>query len=217
MSEPRLALYGYWRSSCSWRVRIALQLKGLPFETKPIHLREGVQRGEVYRAVAPMMQVPTLVIEENGETSYLSQSLAIVQWLEARFADRPRLVPADPWSRARAWSLAELVNAGIQPLQNLGTMQRLSALGVDARAWSRDVIQAGLAALEESMLTTAGAYSVGEEITVADLCLVPQLYNARRFEIDVTAFPTLARVDGVLQGHPAFVAAHPDQQPDAGT
>lgn len=208
------ALYGYWRSSCTYRVRIALALKGVEHTIVPVHLLEGggQQHADGYRAKNPMAQVPSLEIE-GGVT--LGQSMAILEYLEERYREPP-LLPEDLILRARARQLAEIVNSGIQPLQNLAVMKRLKAAGVEPNEWSVDHIRRGLAAYAAVCEPVAGAFSVGDAPTLADCALVPQLYNARRFAIDVAAdFPLLARIDARCAELEAFARAHPDRQPDA--
>ncbi|MCB9524958.1 MAG: maleylacetoacetate isomerase [Myxococcales bacterium] len=210
MSAHRYTLYGYWRSSSSWRVRLALHIKGLTFENVPVHLVRGEQRETDHAARNPMQQVPVLVVDGKP----LSQSLAIIGLLDELHPE-PALMPATPMLRARARQYAELINAGIQPLQNLAVLQEIESLGGDRLAWGRRVIADGLKALEDKVQATAGQFLVGDQVTVADLCLVPQMYNARRFDVDLSAFPTLVAVDARLSALPAFERAHPDQQPDA--
>ncbi|HJK99793.1 MAG TPA: maleylacetoacetate isomerase [Polyangiaceae bacterium LLY-WYZ-15_(1-7)] len=211
---PPLRLYAYWRSSCSWRVRIALEHKGLAYEVRSIHLREGEQRSDDYAGVNTLQQVPVLEWEEGALTRRLTQSLAILHFLEDAYPEKA-LVPADAWARARAWEHAEIVNAGIQPLQNFATLLLVDSLGGDKVAHARGVIAKGLGAMEKLAKETAGAYLVGDRPSVADVCLVPQLYNARRFDVDVDAYPTLLRAEARCASLPAFQAAHPDRQPDA--
>lgn len=208
-----MKLHGYWRSGASWRVRIALAWKELPYTYLPVHLVRdgGEQHQDAYLARNPMAQVPLLELED-GRT--LTQSLAILEYLEEAHPT-PALLPADPFLRAKARQLAELVNSGIQPLQNLGTLQRIDAFGGDRKAWAKHWIERGLGALEREAAALAGTYCVGEAVSFADLCLIPQLYAARRFEVDVGAYPTLARVESTCAALPAFQAAHPDAQPDA--
>lgn len=216
-AAPKLVLYGYWRSSASYRVRIGLALKGLSYGTSPVHLLRGggEQLGEAYREKNPMGQVPTLeVIEEGRAPLRLAQSLAILEYLDERFPEPP-LLPASAEERATARQLAETVNAGIQPLQNLSVLRHLKNLGVDERAFARRWNEAGLAALEALASRTAGAFLVGDAVSMADCCLVPQLYAARRFGVDPAAYPTLARVEAACLALPAFRAAEPDAQPDA--
>jgi maleylpyruvate isomerase len=208
-----MKLYGYWRSSASWRVRIALHLKGLAYENVPVHLvREGgEQRKPEFAQQNPMEQVPVLVTDEGDA---ITQSLAILLWLEARFPTPP-LLPADPLLRARAWAMAEIVNSGIQPLQNLRVLQALKAGGLDPDAWAREHIARGLTALEHQARGCAGAFLVGDAPTVADICLIPQLYNARRYGVPLDAYPTLLRAEASAEAFPAFAAARPEAQPDA--
>lgn len=216
------ALYGYWRSSCSWRVRIALHFKGLDgWRYEAIHLVEGggQQHTEAHQGRNPMRQVP--VLEVHGESVqgpgvfHLSQSMAILEFLEERYPE-PRLLPADPIARARSRALAEVVNAGIQPLQNLAVIQKLrDELGLDAVAWCRDFIGRGLEAYEAQARQWGKGFSVGDQPTFADICLVPQLYNARRFGLPLQDYPTLLAIESHCQGLAPFQAAHPDEQPDA--
>lgn len=221
-APPRYRLYSYFRSSCSYRVRIALHLKGLAFDYAPVHLlREGgEQHGAAYLATNPMREVPSLALlaADGAVAATIAQSVAIVEYLE-QVHPTPPLLPADPLARAVVRQRVEAVNASIQPIQNLRVMQRLSAdFGIDAEgnaAWARHWITSGFAGLEALVARSAGAYAVGDAVTLADLFLVPQVYNARRFGVAMEAFPTLARVDAALTALPAFAAAHPDAQPDA--
>jgi maleylpyruvate isomerase len=208
-------LYGYWRSSCSWRVRIALNLKGLPYESIPVNLLEGEQHAPPYRQLSPSGAVPTLVVDEGAGPLYLQQSLAILEYLEERHPSCA-LLPRHPYLRARARMLAEQINSGIQPLQNLKVLQHVEGtLGADKKAFAAHWIDQGLRALQSLAEPTAGTYLVGEHPTFADLCLVPQLYGARRFGVDLSPFGLLLRVEASCVQLPAFAAAHPDQQPDA--
>jgi maleylpyruvate isomerase len=216
MMTPRLRLYGYWRSSSSWRVRIALHHKGLEHVNQPVHLvREGgEQHREGYAGVNALREVPVLEIEDPRGTRRLTQSMAIIDYLE-RLVPEPPLLPDDPWLAARARQLAEIVNAGIQPLQNRLVLDRIKSGGGDPAAWARDFISRGLTALEASAAETAGAFLVGDVVTLADVYLVPQLYNARRFDLDLGPYPTLLRAEQACQALAAFTATHPDRQPDA--
>ncbi len=210
-----LKLYGYWRSSATYRVRIALGLKELEYEITPVHLLEGQQNAESFRGLNPMSQVPVLEVEEAGERVRLAQSIAILEYLEERYPT-PALLPSDRVMRARARQLAEVVNAGLQPLQNLHVTQKLKELGVSASEWAGYFIRRGLDAYQAIAERTAGAFSVGDTPTFADVTLVPQLYAARRFHGDVGAeYPLLAKIEARCAELPAFAAAHPDRQPDA--
>ena len=216
-----MKLYGYWRSSSSWRVRIALNYKAIGHQVQAVKLLGGTQAAEqyqpAYRAINPMSQVPVLELDETGPAGprRITQSMAILEYLEERFP-LPPLLPGDAWLRGRARQMAEMVNAGIQPYQNspgvLGYVKE--KLGGDEVAWARHFIQRGLDALEAVAQETAGSFLVGEDPTFADLCLVPQLYSARRFGADPTGWPTLLRAEASCAALPAFQAAHPDSQPD---
>ncbi len=211
-----LVLRGYWRSSCSWRVRIALNWKGLPYDTVPVHLVAdgGQQHGEAHRRVNPMREVPVLMVDGQP----LAQSMAILEYLEETYPTPP-LLPADPVDRARVRQLAEVVNSGIQPVQNLRVMQQLgrdfAVEKPDQIAWSRDWIAFGFNALHQLVEQYGGDYSVGDAVSYADVCLIPQLYNARRFAVDLSHYPRLVEIEERLKELPAFQAAEPDQQPDA--
>lgn len=214
-----LKLYSYWRSSASYRVRIALQLKGLAYEVSPVHLVKGggQQHAATYKALNPEGRVPLLV---DGEFK-LGQSLAIFQYLEAKHPT-PALLPADMQLRARVWQFCEAINADIQPLQNLGPLGYLtSTLGVSEEqklAWIRHWINRGLGALEQEMADLPERAALfGDEPGFADCCLVPQLYAARRFGADLALFPRLAATGTRLEALPAFAAAHPERQVDANT
>jgi maleylpyruvate isomerase len=211
-----MKLYGYWRSSASWRVRIGLHLKGLDFDYAAVHLVKdgGQQHSDEHHSRNPMRQVPVLELEHQGQTVHLAQSLAILEFLDEVHPE-PALLPADALGRTRARCLAEIVNAGVQPLQNLYVLQQLKKEGVDAAQWSRHFISRGLMSLERAAQATAGRFLVGDQVTLADICLVPQLYNARRFQVDLDCTPLLLRVEEACNQLEAFARAHPDQQPDA--
>lgn len=211
-----IVLYSYWRSSCSYRVRIVLELKGLTFDYHAVHLVRdgGEQHKEAYRAVNPSGQVPALV--HQGQT--LTQSVAIVEYLEAVFPE-PRLYPRDPFEAARARQLCEMINAGIQPLQNLAVLQsleqRFDCDAAEKAAWSRHWMAPVFAALERTLEQVAGVFSLGDEPSVVDAFLIPQIYNARRFELDMSPYPLLTRIDEACRGLAAFSRAEPAAQPDA--
>jgi maleylpyruvate isomerase len=211
-----MKLYGYWRSSCTWRVRIALAYKGLDYEYIPVNLIKegGEQHRDEYGAVNPLRQVPVLEIEVGGAPLRVGQSLAILELLEERHPE-PRMLPADRYLRARTRQLAEIVNAGIQPFQNTSTSRFMKDLGQDEQAFGRHFIVRGLKAFQALTEETAGRYCIGDEVTMADACLVPQLYAARRFGVDLAELPTLARIEQACMALPAFQAAHADRQPDA--
>lgn len=206
-----MKLHGYWRSSASWRARIGLAWKGLSYEYLPVHLLRGEQSAEGYASKNPMGQVPLLVLDD-GRT--IAQSMAILEYLEEVHPEPP-LLPNDPIGRAHARQIAEMINSGIQPLQNVGVQRHVASLGADEKAWAAHWITKGLAALEAVVSRTAGRHCVGDSVSFADVCLVPQLYAARRFPIDLNAYPTLLRIEAACAELPAFRAAHADVQPDA--
>lgn len=214
MSDGTTArLYSYWRSSASWRVRIGLQLKGIAYEYRPVHLVQngGEQHAEAYVSVNPNKLLPSLEIDGH----VLSESLAILEYLDETRPEPP-ILPATPIARATARRVAESVNAGIQPIQNLRVLQYIgNEFGGDKVAWGRHWITVGFDAIEQVLASCAGEYAVGDAPSIADLCLVPQVYNARRFGVDMDRYPTIARIDATCAVHPAFQAAHPDVQPDA--
>ncbi len=209
MSE--VVLHDYFRSSASYRVRIALNLKGIAYQSHAIDLRTDEQKGADYRQLNPQGFVPML--EMNGER--LTQSLAIFDYLDAQVPEPP-FVPKEPADRAHVLALALTVACDIHPLNNLRVLRYLkNQLGQPQEAiddWYRHWVSEGLAALESLAAPAAGKFLYGDTLSMADICLVPQLYNARRLETPLDAFPTLTRVDEALTAIPAFAAAHPDRQ-----
>ncbi|KAF7665818.1 hypothetical protein LDENG_00130530 [Lucifuga dentata] len=201
-------LHGYFRSSCSWRVRIAFALKGVEYDQAPVNLIKdgGQQLTEQYKALNPMQQVPA--VEIDGIT--LSQSLAIIQYIDETRSDPP-LLPADPKKRAQVRMISDLIASGIQPLQNLYVIQKIGAEKVQ---WAQHFIDRGFQALEPILKQTAGKYCVGDEISMADICLCPQVYNAERFKVDMEKYPTIKRLNETLLEIDAFKVAHPSCQPD---
>ena len=213
-----LSLYTYWRSSAAWRVRIALELKGLDWTAVPVHLVRGggEHRLPEYLAVNPQGLVP--VLAEDGLA--LTQSLAIIEYLEET-RPRPALLPADAPGRARVRSLAQLVACDIHPLNNLRVLNYLGReAGLDEAgraAWYRHWIAEGFGALEVRLATESGTgrFCHGDAPGLADCCLVPQVYNARRYGCDLDPFPTIRRIDAACAELGAFSATAPDRQPDA--
>ena len=207
MTQP--VLYDYWRSSASYRVRIALHIKGVAFDRIAIDLTAGEQKAENYRARNPQGFVPML--EMDGHS--LVQSLAIIDYLEAARPDPP-LLPADPTERAHVTAMAHVVACDIHPLNNLRVLKYLvGPLGLDdaaKTAWIGRWISDGLAALEAMAAPRSGRFLFGDAPTLADICLVPQLYNARRFAVPLEDYPTLLHCDTEAQALGAFAAAHPD-------
>jgi maleylacetoacetate isomerase len=211
-----MKLHGYFRSSAAWRVRIALGLKGLSAGLVPRHLRKGGQSAPDYLALNPQGLVPALEVAGQGA---LTQSLAIVEWLEET-QPGPKLLPADAWGRARVRALAQIIACDIHPIQNLRVLQYLKRqMGQDQTAidaWSRHWIATGLEAFEARLAEPAtGRFCHGDAPGLADLCLVPQLGNARRFGLDLTPYPRILGIEAECRTLPAFQAAEPEAQPDA--
>ena len=205
----KLVLYDYYRSSASYRVRIALNLKGVAYARVPVNLLEGEQQADGYRARNPQGFVPMLEVDGRPMT----QSLAILAWLEAA-AREPPLLPADPGDQAHVRALVLTIVADIHPLNNLRVLKRLTAMGIDQAGrdeWYRHWIAEGFDALEALASPRAGAFLFGDAPTLADVCLVPQMYNARRFNVPLEAYPALVRADAAAAALEPFAAAHPDR------
>ena len=209
-----MKLHGYFRSSASYRVRIALNLKGLRAEHLPHHLRKGEQRDPAYLALNPQGLVPTLQ-DDSGEI--ITQSLAIIEWLDETHPEPP-LLPNDPLRRAKVRALAMALACDTHPVQNLKVLARLRELGLpdeQVTGWAAWANREGLAPCETLIANEPGPFCFGSAPTIADLCLVPQLANARRFGIDLAAFPRLLRAEAAAKDLKAFADAAPDRQPDA--
>jgi maleylacetoacetate isomerase len=206
----RLRLFDYSRSSASYRVRIALALKGIAYDRIEVNLLQGAQRNEDYRALNPQGLVPML---DTGERR-LTQSLAIIEWLESAHPD-PALLPADPGDRAHVRALALAIACDIHPLNNLRVLKYLGGAleaAEDARAaWYRHWVAEGFAALEAMAAPHAGRFLFGDSPTLADVCLVPQMFNARRFDVPLDDYPLLVGIDAAAAALPAFAEAHPDR------
>ncbi|MBC7455009.1 MAG: maleylacetoacetate isomerase [Massilia sp.] len=213
-----MKLYTYFRSSAAYRVRIALNLKGLPYEALPVHLLKdgGAQLKDDYRAVNPSAMVPTL--QDEGAT--LTQSMAILEYLEETHP-APPLLPSAPLERARVRALAQMVACDIHPLNNLRVLRylvRTLGIGDDAKNdWCRHWIHEGFGAFEALWArdAVAGRFCHGDAPTLADCFLVPQVYNAQRYDVKLDLYPHIARIFEACAALPAFIAAHPAQQPDA--
>ena len=217
-TNPEFALYGYFRSSAAFRARIALNLKGIVAEPRFVHLLRGggQQHDAAYRAVNPQALLPTLVHDGHA----IGQSLAIIEYLD-EIKPEPPLLPREPLARARVRQIAYAIACDIHPLNNLRLLLYLrESFGADdaKRAeWQRHWMALGFAALETLLATSSetGAYCHGDAPTLADICLVPQMANARRVELDLSPYPTLTRIEAHALSNPAFDAALPKNQPDA--
>ena len=210
--EPGIDLYDYWRSSASYRVRIALELKRVAYRRRAVDLLSGESAEAENRARNPQGFVPTIVVDGHA----IGQSLAIIDYLDLRWRD-PVLLPDDPVRRAATLQRALLIAADTHPLNNLRVLHRLKAMGVDQEgrdAWARHWIAEGFAALE--VMAGGGPYLGGEAPDLSDVCLVPQMFNARRVDTPLDAYPRLLAIDRRLCALPAFAAAHPDKFRPAG-
>ncbi len=209
-----MILHGYWRSGAAYRTRIALALKGLDYDQQGVDLRTGAQRSEAFVALNPQGMVPALEVEG----AVLTQSPAILEWLEETHP-APALLPPDPMDRAHVRAMAALIGCDIHPLNNLrvGTALR-ETFGADQAAvdaWAARWILPGFEALEALVARYGAGWCFGAAPTLADCYLIPQIYSAHRFNVALDAFPRLLAIDATAARHPAFVAAHPDAQPDA--
>ncbi|WP_431271026.1 maleylacetoacetate isomerase [Dankookia sp. P2] len=209
-----MILWDYWRSTAAYRVRIALNLKGLEAERRIRHLRRGEQRAADYLALNPQGLVPALVLADG---TVLTQSLAICEYLDETHPDPP-LLPRDPVLRARSRAFAQAITAEIHAVQNLKVLNRVKALGHDqatANAWAQDTIAEGLAACEALVGDQPGPFCFGTAPGLADIALVPQFYNARRFGVELGAMPRLVAAEAACLALPAFAGAAPERQADA--
>jgi maleylpyruvate isomerase len=208
-----MKLHGYFRSSASYRVRIALNLKGLGADHLPHHLRKGEQRDPAYLAINPQGLVPTL----QDQDMVITQSLAIIEWLDETHPEPP-LLPKDPLRRAKVRAFALALACDTHPVQNLKVLARLRQLGLSEEqvtGWAAWANREGLAACETLIAGEPGPFCFGATPTMADLCLVPQLANARRFGVDPKTFPRLLEAEAAAKNLKAFADAAPERQPDA--
>jgi maleylpyruvate isomerase len=210
-----IKLYSYFRSSSSYRVRIALNLKGLEYETIPVHLLNdgGEQFKPEFSKLNPSHRLPVIIDEGQA----IAQSVAIMSYLDARFADHP-LIPEEPLAKAQCLQLTEIINSDIQPLQNLSVLKKLvkeHGFSEDEKvAWIQHWITLGLKSYETLLQKTAGKFSMGDIPSMPDCFLMPQLFNAHRFGVDMKAFTLINEIEKNCEEHPAFIKAHPSRQPD---
>ena len=208
-----MKLYSYWRSTTSYRVRVALHLKGVAFETVPVDLVAGAQRDADFLGINPVAGVPALTLDDGR---VLTQSMAILEWLEAVYP-APALLPEEPVAAAQVRAAALIMATDVHPVNNLKVGQKLKAMGHsqdDVVAWMIDWMERGLTAYRA--LIPGGRYSFGDQVTLADICLVAQLYNAHRWGVDLAPFAQLTEIEARCLALPAFDAARPENQPDAG-
>uniref|UniRef100_A0A7C8Z852 glutathione transferase n=1 Tax=Opuntia streptacantha TaxID=393608 RepID=A0A7C8Z852_OPUST len=210
--KPKLKLYSYWRSSCAWRVRIALHLKGLDYEYKAVNLLKGDHFSPEFQNLNPLGYVPVLVDEDI----VIADSFAIVMYLEEKYPQHP-LLPQNLQKKALNYQVANIIASSIQPLQNLSVLNYVEGkVGADERlSWAQHHIKKGFSALEKLLKGHAGKYATGDEIALADLFLAPQMGATKRFNVDLAEFPLLKRLDDAYSDIPAFMNAVPEKQPDA--
>lgn len=208
-----MKLYTYWRSTTSYRIRIALNLKGVGYEPIPVNLVAGEQRAEDYAALNPGRGVPTLVLDDGR---VLTQSMAILDWIERTYPE-PALLPDDPFERAEVQAAALGIATDVHPVNNLRIVQKLKAMGHtqdETVAWMNDWMEKGFAAFA-ALIRSDTPFCFGDTPGLADICLVPQLYNAHRWGADLSAFPRLTEIEARCLALPAFAEARPEAQPDA--
>ena len=211
-----LKLYGYWRSSAAYRLRIAMNLKGLAYEQVSVNIAPSAsaQKAADFRAINPQMRVPVL----ETERGFLTQSMAILEWIEETYPQTPML-PDDPFHKAECRAFADTIATDVHPLNNLSVLvalkQDFEASPDQVNAWYADWILRGFAALEVGAQKREGAFLFGDGPGLAEICLIPQMYNARRYAVDLSDFPALVEVDATCMALPAFQRAAPEAQPDA--
>lgn len=209
-----MILHGYWRSGTSYRTRIALNLKGVEYRQAALDLRTGAQKSDAYLRLNPQGLVPAL---ETGDGLVLTQSPAILEWLEETHPEPP-LLPRDAAGRAQVRAMAAVIGCDIHPLNNLRVLKAVRGLGADQAgvdAWAGQWIIDGFTALEALVVRHGEGWCFGDAPTLADCYLMPQLYSARRFNVDLAAFPRLLEIEARAEAHPAFITALPENQPDA--
>ena len=222
--SQKLVLYSFYRSSCAWRVRIALALKGIEYECRTINLLKGEQHDDEFHKQNPQRYVPALLVNNNNSNNsndntsdqrILTQSVAIMEYLDEAFPSTHPLLPREcPLARADVRRLSLMIAADIQPIQNLSVLKCVSDDTILQNDWGRWVVEKGLDAVESRLGESAGMYCVGNSVTMADVCLVPQIFNAVRFGVDLRAYPLVCGVHERLIDLEAFEVAHPSAQPD---
>ncbi|KAF4988030.1 hypothetical protein FGRMN_10011 [Fusarium graminum] len=209
-------LHSYFRSSCSARLRIAMNAKGIPYELTFVNLLKNEHLSDTHKSLNPSASVPVLICPSSkGKPFQVGQSVAALEYLEEKHPDKSLLPPlSDPESRATVRTLVNIICTDVQPVTNLRIMRRVRELGGNAEEWNCQLMTAGLKAYEGIVKDVAGKCSVGDELTLADACLIPAVWNAHRFGVDLSAFPTIEKIAENLKDHPAVVKAHWQNQPD---
>jgi len=210
MASSPIELYSYWRSSSSWRVRIALNIKRIKYTYKEVNLLNGDQLKDDFNTISPLKLVPVLSIDGH----HLCESVAIMEYLDETRPEIP-LLPKDPHKRATVRQITLMIVADIQPIQNLKVLKKVSDDQTKRTEWAKYWIENGLEGVEKTLVKSSGKYCVGDELTMADCVLVPQIYNAYRNGVDITKFPTITRINDELSKLNPFKEAHADVQPDA--
>ncbi|CAD5229442.1 unnamed protein product [Bursaphelenchus okinawaensis] len=209
MSDP--ILYTYWRSSCAWRVRVALELKNVEYQMVPIHLVKQEQNSEKYLELNPVGYLPAFM--HNGNT--ITESLAIIEYIDEVFPQGPKLICGDPAKKALIRSLALIMIANIQPLHNLNVIMKYSPDDAEKRSeFARTYVEKGFNGLEKRLASTSGRYSIGDDITLVDVCIPAQVYAAKRFNVDMTKYPIISRINDELSQLPEVIRADERHQPD---
>lgn len=204
------SLYSYWRSTCSWRVRIVLSYKHLNHTVVPVNILEGKQHTQEYSTRNPMCEVPTMGYRDK---LMMSQSLAIMEYLETSNPERS-MVPSDPVDCAKMWEICEIINSAIHPFQNLPVLRKVEELGGNPKAWAKEFIESGLYAVEKILTEFSRNYSVEDFPTFADACILPQVHSAKLFDVEITRFPRCKQVADKMMELTEVLPTLPEQQKD---
>lgn len=188
-----------------------MALKGIEYVYKPIDLLKDEPSTPEFTSINPIKYVPALKLDEN---TVLIESLPIIEYIDQVYTNGPSIIPKDPLKAAKARAIASVITSSIQPMQNLNLLVKFKEMGIDEKEWAKSWIQNKFIDLENLLGTTCGICCVGDDITIADLCLVPQVYNAKRFQVDVDQFKNITKIVNHLQNHQAFIVSHPERQPD---
>ncbi len=211
-SAPLYRLYHYWRSSSSWRVRMTLEWKDIPFEAVPVHLLNGESESEAHLKRNPAGFVPVLEILSGKDAgNFISESLAIIRYLEEVHPDKKTVFPGTPLERARQWALAEIICADTQPLQNIPVMELHTSEAAGQKRWAQHWICHGLEVFEKTCAPYAGRFSQGDTFSIADICLLPQIYNAERYEVNLEKFSCILKIAAECKQLAAYLKSHPDK------